>query len=332
MNYQDFVAAAEQFFDEKDVELKDGTPQVDLSDLPEFDEEMYRYLKTGAEDGLNGLVEAYSNLHDKDVEKVEITGWTDKDLLRIADLQSVQEGQLVVIEGIVEEAEKPMFYYDSIIFECEQCGDRYRKDQEFLESDIEQPYKCDCGSRRFERHETDSRKYQEFKIKNRGEITVNLLGEELGEPFDIHRKTVKVFGVPKLPNNRENLSIVANNVVEIDRHPDLIEGKEWKGIDTTEDRFQELFVEDMKLSTQVQSVNHLEDWYDILTTLEDSFEELHRLMQGDSTSGTVTQVADQVVSSYNRVRNTFETSAKRFEKEYGMSAVEWLEEVRKDET
>ncbi|MFB6292291.1 MAG: minichromosome maintenance protein MCM, partial [Candidatus Nanohaloarchaea archaeon] len=72
----------------------------------------------------------------------------EEDFVLLKDLRSKHIGSFTPVEGMIKRASQVKPEVVSAIFECTQCGDRYEKEQD--SSQLKSPYKCDCGSRKFE--------------------------------------------------------------------------------------------------------------------------------------------------------------------------------------
>lgn len=74
-------------------------------------------------------------------------------------------GSPVIVEGIIRKSEEICPLVVSAIFECVQCGDRYEKQQDSAK--LKSPYKCDCGSKKFDEVEKICTDVIDFELSQR---------------------------------------------------------------------------------------------------------------------------------------------------------------------
>ncbi len=98
--------------------------------------------KSAAKDALEKIsfVDKELNPHFSNIPETEF--------VKIRDLRSHHLGNLVGVKGIVKRASEVRPELVSAVFECNNCGDRYEKEQDSAK--VKSPYKCDCGSRSFD--------------------------------------------------------------------------------------------------------------------------------------------------------------------------------------
>jgi replicative DNA helicase Mcm len=96
-----------------------------------------------AEEGILGV-----DIISDEEPKVRFTNMPEEDFVLLKNLRSEHIGKFIPIEGMIKRASQVKPEVVSAIFECSQCGDRYEKEQD--SSELKSPYKCDCGSRKFE--------------------------------------------------------------------------------------------------------------------------------------------------------------------------------------
>ncbi|WEL23686.1 minichromosome maintenance protein MCM [Candidatus Nanohalovita haloferacivicina] len=157
MEYGEAVNEFEEFFSEKYYKkvataVQDGKDSivVDFEDMDIFNFELSDYLRENpvsaidaAEEGLEG--------HDQvseDSLNVRFVNMPEEDYVFLRNLRSKHIGKFIPVEGMIKRASQVKPEVVSAIFECTQCGDRYEKEQD--SSQLKSPYKCDCGSRKFE--------------------------------------------------------------------------------------------------------------------------------------------------------------------------------------
>lgn len=157
MEYGEAVNEFEEFFSEKYYKkvataVQDGNDSivVDFEDMDIFNFELSDYLRENplsaidaAEEGLEG----HDQISD-DPLNVRFVNMPEEDYVFLRNLRSEHIGKFIPVEGMIKRASQVKPEVVSAIFECTQCGDRYEKEQD--SSQLKSPYKCDCGSRKFE--------------------------------------------------------------------------------------------------------------------------------------------------------------------------------------
>lgn len=123
---------------------------VEFSDMDMFNFELSDYLRENpvsaveaAEEGIMG----HDQVTDEEFN-VRFVDMPEEDYVLLKNLRSKHIGKFVPVEGMIKRASQVKPEVVSAIFECTQCGDRYEKEQD--SSQLKSPYKCDCGSRKFE--------------------------------------------------------------------------------------------------------------------------------------------------------------------------------------
>ena len=157
MEYGEAVNEFEEFFSEKYYKkvataVQDGKDSivVDFEDMDIFNFELSDYLRENplsaidaAEEGLEG----HDQISDEPLN-VRFVNMPEEDYVFLRNLRSEHIGKFIPVEGMIKRASQVKPEVVSAIFECTQCGDRYEKEQD--SSQLKSPYKCDCGSRKFE--------------------------------------------------------------------------------------------------------------------------------------------------------------------------------------
>ena len=157
MEYGEAVNEFEEFFSEKYYKkvataVQDGKDSivVDFQDMDIFNFELSDYLRENplsaidaAEEGLEG----HDQISDEPLN-VRFVNMPEEDYIYLRNLRSEHIGKFIPVEGMIKRASQVKPEVVSAIFECTQCGDRYEKEQD--SSQLKSPYKCDCGSRKFE--------------------------------------------------------------------------------------------------------------------------------------------------------------------------------------
>lgn len=107
-----------------------------------FEENPERFIEA-LEEALDTISEIQDNI---DYEfKIDVD-YYETEIYKARDAENL--GEIVTLEGTINYASEFSPEAISAVFECVQCGDRYQKEQE--DEKIKSPYKCDCGSRKFE--------------------------------------------------------------------------------------------------------------------------------------------------------------------------------------
>lgn len=157
MEYGEAVNEFEEFFSEKYYKkvataVQNGKDSivVDFQDMDIFNFELSDYLRENplsaidaAEEGLEG----HDQISDEPLN-VRFVNMPEEDYVYLRNLRSEHIGKFIPVEGMIKRASQVKPEVVSAIFECTQCGDRYEKEQD--SSQLKSPYKCDCGSRKFE--------------------------------------------------------------------------------------------------------------------------------------------------------------------------------------
>jgi len=146
---QDFVLAEKEKQIRQDL-LKTGEVHLQLSELDNFDPLIVDYLEENPTSFFDAFDEAIG-MFEADIESINYNFIPDVEHLEVDVAEantSKNLGKALVIEGIVKKSESVKQEIVSAVFECVQCGDRYEKKQESAQ--LKSPYKCDCGSKKFD--------------------------------------------------------------------------------------------------------------------------------------------------------------------------------------
>jgi replicative DNA helicase Mcm len=157
MDYGEAVTEFEEFFSEiyfqEVVEAaKNGRDSVvvEFEQLDMFSFELTDYLRenpVSAVDAAEEGIQSHEQITGEDFS-VRFVGMPDEDKVLLKNLRSEHIGKFVPVEGMIKRASQVKPEVISAIFECTACGDRYEKEQD--SSELKSPYKCDCGSKKFE--------------------------------------------------------------------------------------------------------------------------------------------------------------------------------------
>lgn len=141
--------------------------KLQLSELEKYLPELVDELEERPETVLEALSEAAESVGDGnltlDYRIIFDVPYFDQEIYKARSAKNT--GSIVVVEGTVSYSTSPAQEVVSAIFECSDCGDKYEKDQD-SSSEIKSPYKCDCGSRSFERVETLYQDVIELNLSN----------------------------------------------------------------------------------------------------------------------------------------------------------------------
>ena len=156
MDYGEAVTEFEEFFTEKyEQEVLSAEKQgkdsviVEFKDLDMFKPEITDYLKEEPEKALDTASEGVMAVDIlKEELNVRIRNMPEEDYVLLKNLRSEHIGKFVPVEGMIKRASQVKPEVVSAVFECTQCGDRYTKEQD--SSQLKSPYKCECGSKRFD--------------------------------------------------------------------------------------------------------------------------------------------------------------------------------------
>jgi replicative DNA helicase Mcm len=157
MEYGEAVSDFEEFFSDKYFQevveaVKDGKDSVvvEFEQLDIFSPELTDYLRENPESAVEAAEEGVQS-HEQITEEdfaVRFVGMPDEDKVLLKNLRSEHLGKFVPVEGMIKRASQVKPEVVSAIFECTQCGDRYEKEQD--SSQLKSPYKCECGSKKFD--------------------------------------------------------------------------------------------------------------------------------------------------------------------------------------
>jgi replicative DNA helicase Mcm len=156
MDYGEAVTKFEEFFTERyEDEVLQAEKRGEKSVVVEYEEidifsfELTEYLKESPEKALDAAEEGVKaiDLLETDMS-VRFVNMPEEDYVLLKNLRSEHIGSFVPVEGMIKRASQVKPEVVSAVFECTQCGDQYEKEQE--SSQLKSPYKCECGSKRFE--------------------------------------------------------------------------------------------------------------------------------------------------------------------------------------
>ncbi|QGA80745.1 replicative DNA helicase Mcm [Candidatus Nanohalobium constans] len=157
MDYGEAVTEFEEFFSERYFQevveaAKDGRDSVvvEFEKLDMFSFELTDYLRENPVSGVDAAeegVQSHEQVTGEDFS-VRFVNMPEEDQVLLKNLRSEHIGKFIPVEGMIKRASQVKPEVVSAIFECTACGDRYEKEQD--SSELKSPYKCDCGSKKFD--------------------------------------------------------------------------------------------------------------------------------------------------------------------------------------
>ena len=157
MDYGEAVTEFEEFFSERYFQevveaAKNGKDSVvvEFETLDMFSFELTDYLRDNPVSGIDAAeegVQSHEQVTGEDFS-VRFVNMPEEDQVLLKNLRSKHIGKFIPVEGMIKRASQVKPEVVSAIFECTACGDRYEKEQD--SSELKSPYKCDCGSKKFD--------------------------------------------------------------------------------------------------------------------------------------------------------------------------------------
>ncbi len=157
MDYGEAVREFEEFFSQKWYRqvaeaVQDGEDSVvvDFQELDIFEPRLSDYLRENPDSAVDAAEEGVKGvdiISDEELQ-VRFENMPEEDFVKLKNLRSEHIGKFVPLEGMIKRASQVKPEIKMGIFECTQCGDQYEKEQD--SSELKSPYKCECGSRKFE--------------------------------------------------------------------------------------------------------------------------------------------------------------------------------------
>mgnify|MGYP002761751388 FL=1 len=219
--YEEEVLQAEKRGDESIV--------VEFTELDMFSPEVTEYIRDNPEQALDAAKEGVMAIDLLDTEmNVRFVNMPEEDYVFLRNLRSEHIGKFVPVEGMIKRASQVKPEVMSATFECTQCGATYEKEQD--SSQLKSPYKCDCGSKRFEPIEKHMRDTQIVTLEENPEsregseqpssLSVILEGDLVDPEFQkkvVPGNVVEVTGIvrerPIKKNSKKfDIFMEANNV------------------------------------------------------------------------------------------------------------------------
>ena len=236
MDYGEAVTEFEEFFTERYEEevlqaekRGDESIVVEFKELDLFSPEVTEYIRDNPEQALDAAREGVMaiDLLETDMN-VRFVNMPEEDYVLLRNMRSEHIGRFVPVEGMIKRASQVKPEVVSATFECTQCGATYEKDQD--SSQLKSPYKCDCGSKRFEPLEKHMRDTQIVTLEENPEsregseqpssLSVILEGDLVDPEFQkkvVPGNVVEVTGIvrerPIKKNSKKfDIFMEANNV------------------------------------------------------------------------------------------------------------------------
>ncbi|MFB6199614.1 MAG: hypothetical protein ABEJ83_01940 [Candidatus Nanohaloarchaea archaeon] len=169
---------------------------LDYGKLQKFNHELADDLLRDPDKVLGAAEEAVASLPEvTDDPDVRVKNIDDVDTQSINELSARDRNKLVQVEGVIQSVSRPGSKIVSAVFECSQCGERYEKDQE-SNSKLKTPYKCDCGSKKFEtlREKHKTVRYVNIKEKPDKRSREKIIAVLEGELAEDESKNLKAIG------------------------------------------------------------------------------------------------------------------------------------------
>lgn len=219
MNRQEKVESFLEFFKEyyeekiaEAVNKGEEAIKIDFEKLARFDSELADSLIEDGEEGIDAAEEALEEmpiLEDKTL-KPRFFNLSKEEIIKIRNLRSEHLGKLIAIEGIVRRASEVRPEVETAVFECKSCGNTVEKEQE--SSKLKSPYKCQCGSRKFE---VKSKNMVDLQVVNIEESPEKIRGSSQPRKISAYLRRDLVdpdFQKRVVPGNKVVLTGVLNEV------------------------------------------------------------------------------------------------------------------------
>ena len=270
LKYTDLVDIGIEFFEEHREQVTEAGIgrkylEVDFQKLEKFNVEVADELMEDPNTVLTAFQEAVQEFEEIDERKnIRIVNIGDIDTKEISSISSQDYGKFVSVEGVIQSVSDGKSARVSAIFECSQCGDRYEKEQETA-GKLKSPYKCDCGSKKFEAIDETYETVRLVQIKenpdkrSRDTLTVILQGEladDRRKNVDAIGSGIRVYGYVENYKKTKRADyfthrLRANNIE--------IEEDKWEDPDLSEEeveRFMEISDREDYMEHLVKSVDH----------------------------------------------------------------------------
>ncbi|QKQ98068.1 hypothetical protein GKQ38_00830 [Candidatus Nanohaloarchaea archaeon] len=238
--------------------LDDGVYELSLSELESIRFEILDWAEENTDEFIDLLDEIEKDLSDNlpglTLELDVDVDYYEKTISEARDNRNI--GEFVTIEAMVEGEKDSYTKVVSAEFECSKCGDLYEKEQDG--DKLKSPYKCQCGSRKFDLVDRNFQDVKEITLSTQtvenkpleAFIKKENISEDTKQAFTPGRK-VRVSGVIRgVPRQ--------NDQTELDPVLDVMS---FKRLDR-KDQMQEVSQEDIEeVKEKVKVWNNSPDTY-----------------------------------------------------------------------
>jgi len=319
-----------------------STALLDYHKLERHDPELADDLLDNPEEVLTAAEEAITSYPDVSGNvEIRVQNIPEIEVKEIRELSPRKDrNKLITVEGVLEATTEPKGELVSGVFECVQCGSRYRKEQDGPKP--KSPYKCECGSRKFEVADLDYETVVMARLKDkpgktsRKTLSVKIAGElaeDRDKNIDSTGQGIRVTGYIELYKAKRNsdhlnLRMVANNLE--------IEDDKWSDIelsDEDEEEIQEFYesfdeLEDLRKALvhsiakdRIAGMELMKESFLVWFLGRDEDTNIHVLVIGEPGLGK-SDLANHIEDNYPRVIKSVGT---------GSTGVGLTAAVRKDE-
>jgi len=183
--YGDIVEELTFYFMEKlddeiaECRVKGEELSVSLEDLDSYNAEIVEFFEENPDQFMDALREALEDYTVDEVPEYKVLPDLEWLEMALADAKNSSAiGEPIIVEGIIRKSEDVMPLIVSAHFECVQCGDLYEKEQD--SSKLKSPYKCDCGSKKFDVEEKLCTDVLDFELSQRDQKETKMDARLLG--------------------------------------------------------------------------------------------------------------------------------------------------------
>lgn len=189
--------------------------KIKLSEIEKYGPEGLKladYFEENPEEFIKALEDAIDTISEFK-EKIDYdfqidVGYYKKEIYKARDAENL--GEVVTLEGTINYASEFSPETISAVFECVQCGESYEKEQD--DEKLKSPYKCDCGSRKFDTKNKNTVNRKNLKLSGqkgfneeiRATRTEGTLTKRVVDAFK-PGKSLRITGIvkEKQPNKNE---------------------------------------------------------------------------------------------------------------------------------
>lgn len=239
-NYKDVVDELKAFLlEEKDEEMHEAaargeTWKVSLDELDRFNVDLVsEFMRENVDDFFDAFDEALEFCLESSYE-LDYRFKPDLEYLE-KDIHEAKSGNIigrpVIVEGMIKVSEDMCPKVLAAVFECTKCGNQFTKEQD--SSQLKSPYKCECGSKRFEPIEKKMVDVIDFELTQRSNTQVKAPCElepaKISDTENIRSgQRIKVLAVPKeVPKSKSSrkfdIKLKVKSYERIDKKTDIKE-------------------------------------------------------------------------------------------------------------